>query len=59
MAATASGKPLLIGGEWVETGAWVEVRSPYSGEVVARVARAGAEDARRAVDAAERALGVA
>ena len=57
MAATASGKPLLIGGEWVETGAWVEVRSPYSGEVVARVARAGAEDARRAVDAAERALG--
>jgi len=56
VAATASGKPLLIGGEWVETGAWVEVRSPYSGDLVARVARAGAEEARRAVDAAERAL---
>ena len=56
MAATASEKPLLIGGEWVETGAWVDVRSPYSGELVARVARAGAKEARRAVDAAERAL---
>src|SRR5205823_5514347 len=29
---------------------------PYSGEVVARVARAGADEARRAVDAAERAM---
>ena len=56
MAATASGKPLLIGGEWVETGAWIEVRSPYSGDLVGRVARAGAEEARRAVAAAERAL---
>jgi acyl-CoA reductase-like NAD-dependent aldehyde dehydrogenase len=56
VAATASGKPLLIGGEWVETGAWVEVRSPYSSDLVARVARASAEEARRAVDAAERAL---
>jgi acyl-CoA reductase-like NAD-dependent aldehyde dehydrogenase len=56
VAATASGKPLLIGGEWVETGAWVEVRSPYSADLVAQVARAGAEEARRAVDAAERAL---
>jgi acyl-CoA reductase-like NAD-dependent aldehyde dehydrogenase len=56
VAATASGKPLLIGGEWVETGAWVEVRSPYSGDLVARVARAGAEEARLAIDAAERAL---
>jgi acyl-CoA reductase-like NAD-dependent aldehyde dehydrogenase len=56
VAATASGKPLLIGGEWVETGAWIEVRSPYSGDLVGRVARAGAEEARRAVAAAERAL---
>jgi len=56
VAATASGKPLPIGGEWVETGAWVEVRSPYSGDLVARVARAGAEEARRAVAAAERSL---
>jgi acyl-CoA reductase-like NAD-dependent aldehyde dehydrogenase len=56
MAATATERALLIDGEWVETGDWVEVRSPYSGELVARVAKAGAVEARRAVDAAERAL---
>src|SRR5687768_3435076 len=56
MAATASEKRLLIDGEWVETGEWNEVSSPYSGELVARVAKAGAEEARRAVDAAERAM---
>jgi acyl-CoA reductase-like NAD-dependent aldehyde dehydrogenase len=56
MAATASEKKLLIGGEWVETGDWVEVRSPYSGDVVGRVAKAGAAEARRAVDAAEAAM---
>ena len=56
MAATASEKKLLIGGEWVETGDWVEVRSPYSGELVGRVAKAGAAEARRAVDAAEAAM---
>ena len=56
MAATALEKRLLIGGEWVDTGGWVEVRSPYSGELVGRVAKAGADEARRAVDAAERAM---
>ena len=56
MVATAAEKRLLIGGEWVETGSWHEVRSPYSGELVARVAKAGADDARRAVDAAEHAM---
>ena len=56
MAATASEKKLLIGGEWVETGDWVEVRSPYSGDLVGRVAKAGAAEARRAVDAAEAAM---
>ena len=35
---------------------WVEVRSPYSGEVVGRVAKAGAAEAQRAVDAAARAM---
>jgi len=34
----------------------VEVRSPYSGEVVGRAPKSGAADARRAVDAAARAL---
>jgi acyl-CoA reductase-like NAD-dependent aldehyde dehydrogenase len=56
VAVTATERKLLIGGEWVETGDWVEVRSPYSGEVVGRVAKAGANEARAAVDAAERAM---
>ncbi|HKI93578.1 MAG TPA: aldehyde dehydrogenase family protein, partial [Gaiellaceae bacterium] len=56
MAATATGRKLLIDGDWIETGDWLEVRSPFSGEVVGRVARAGADEARRAVDAAAAAL---
>ena len=56
MATTVTEKPLLIAGEWVETGEWQEVRSPYSGEVVGRVAKAGAEETRRAVDAAASAM---
>jgi acyl-CoA reductase-like NAD-dependent aldehyde dehydrogenase len=56
MATTATERKLLIGGEWVETGAWIDVRSPYSGDVVGRVAKAGADEARRALDAAEAAL---
>src|SRR5918994_6240524 len=56
MAATASERRLLLAGEWVETGDWQEVRSPYSGEVVGRVAKAGADETRRAIDAAEEAM---
>jgi acyl-CoA reductase-like NAD-dependent aldehyde dehydrogenase len=56
MATTVTEKPLLIAGEWVETGEWQEVRSPYSGEVVGRVAKAGADETRRAVDAAASAM---
>jgi acyl-CoA reductase-like NAD-dependent aldehyde dehydrogenase len=56
MATTATERPLLIGGEWVETGDWIEVKSPYSGETVGRVAKAGAEETRRAIDAAQAAL---
>jgi acyl-CoA reductase-like NAD-dependent aldehyde dehydrogenase len=56
VAATATQRALLINGEWVETGVWIEVRSPYSGDVVARVAKGGADETRRALDAAERAL---
>ncbi len=52
MAATVTDHPLRIGGEPVETGEWFEVRSPYSGDVVARVAKGGAAEARRALDAA-------
>jgi acyl-CoA reductase-like NAD-dependent aldehyde dehydrogenase len=56
MAVTATEQKLLIDGEWVETGEWQEVRSPYSGEVVGRVAKAGADETRRAVDAAAAAM---
>jgi acyl-CoA reductase-like NAD-dependent aldehyde dehydrogenase len=56
MAVTVTEKRLLIGGEWVETGAWIDVRSPYSGEVVGRVPKAGADETRRAIDAAEDAM---
>jgi acyl-CoA reductase-like NAD-dependent aldehyde dehydrogenase len=56
MAVAADARGLLVAGEWVETGRWQEVRSPYSGDVVGRVARADADLARRAIDAAERAM---
>jgi acyl-CoA reductase-like NAD-dependent aldehyde dehydrogenase len=56
MAATATERKLFVGGEWIETGDWVEVRSPYSGDPVGRVAKAGVDETRRAVDAAERAM---
>jgi len=56
VAATAKERQLPIAGEWIETGEWLEVRSPYSGDLVGRVAKAGAAEARRAVDAAERAM---
>jgi acyl-CoA reductase-like NAD-dependent aldehyde dehydrogenase len=57
VAATATERKLLIGGEWVDTGDWIDVRSPYSGSVVGRVAKAGGAEAKRAIDAAERAMG--
>jgi acyl-CoA reductase-like NAD-dependent aldehyde dehydrogenase len=56
MATTAAERKLLIGGDWIETGEWTEIRSPYSGDVVGRVAKGGAAEAKRAIDAAERAL---
>jgi len=59
MASTAhevKRRGLFLAGEWVETGDWDEVLSPYSGEPVGRVARGTAEHTRAAIDAAERAL---
>jgi acyl-CoA reductase-like NAD-dependent aldehyde dehydrogenase len=56
MAATATERRLPIGGEWIETGGWLEVHSPYSGELVGRVAKGGAAEARLAIDAAEAAM---
>ena len=42
MAVTATEKRLLIDGDWVETGEWIDVRSPYSGEVVGRASSGSA-----------------
>jgi acyl-CoA reductase-like NAD-dependent aldehyde dehydrogenase len=58
MAIATADRKLLLDGEWVETGEWVEVASPYDGTLVARVAKAGAAEAGAAVDAAERAMRV-
>src|SRR5919108_5522721 len=57
MAVTLQERKLLLDGEWIETGEWHEVRSPYSGEPVGRVPQATAEHARRAVEAAAGVLG--
>ena len=56
MATTTVDRSLLIDGEHVETGDWTEVRSPYSGDVIGRVAKGGAAEARRALDAAAAAM---
>ncbi len=53
MATTLIERKVFVGGEWVETGDWTDVHSPYSGEVVGRVAKAGATETKRAIDAAE------
>jgi acyl-CoA reductase-like NAD-dependent aldehyde dehydrogenase len=56
MATTAVERKLYIGGEWVENGHWLDVRSPYSGDIVGRVARGGTAEAEQALDAAAAAL---
>jgi acyl-CoA reductase-like NAD-dependent aldehyde dehydrogenase len=56
VAVTALEKRLLIGGDWIETGDWIDVRSPYSGDVVGHVAKASGGETRRAIDAAEAAM---
>jgi len=38
-------RALLIDGEWVTTGEWIDVASPYSGKTVGRVARGGRAEA--------------
>ncbi|MBI5379800.1 MAG: aldehyde dehydrogenase family protein [Nitrospirae bacterium] len=44
--------PMFLGGEWRESGAWMEVRSPYDDQVVGVVAQAGEREAAEAVDRA-------
>jgi acyl-CoA reductase-like NAD-dependent aldehyde dehydrogenase len=47
---------LLAAGEWIETGEWGEVRSPYDGSVVGRVAEGDAALVDRAAKAAQNAF---
>src|SRR5271154_3469159 len=42
----------FVAGEWMETGDWIDVLSPYSGETVGRVAKCGAAGGGRALGAA-------
>ncbi len=43
---------LLLAGEWIETGEWAEVPSPYDERVIGRVAQGDSELVGRAVEAA-------
>jgi acyl-CoA reductase-like NAD-dependent aldehyde dehydrogenase len=56
VATVATERKLLVNGEWIETGNWIDVRSPFSGDIVGRVAKAGADETTRAIDAAEAAM---
>jgi glyceraldehyde-3-phosphate dehydrogenase (NADP+) len=49
---TVADFPLRIAGEEVATGDWIEIRSPWSGERLARVARARPPEVERAIAAA-------
>jgi acyl-CoA reductase-like NAD-dependent aldehyde dehydrogenase len=52
----ATDHKLLVAGEWLETGEWSEVPSPYDGTVVGRVATGDASHVERAVKAASEAV---
>jgi acyl-CoA reductase-like NAD-dependent aldehyde dehydrogenase len=52
----AADHKLLAAGEWMETGEWDEVRSPYDGAVVGRVAQGDAALVDRAAEAARQAF---
>jgi len=52
----ATDHKLLAAGEWTETGEWSEVKSPYDGSVVGRVAQADEALAERAIEAAHEAF---
>jgi acyl-CoA reductase-like NAD-dependent aldehyde dehydrogenase len=52
----ATDHKLLAAGEWRETGEWEEVKSPYDGSVVGRVAQADEALVERAIEAAQEAF---
>jgi acyl-CoA reductase-like NAD-dependent aldehyde dehydrogenase len=47
---------LYVGGEWIETGDWSEVKSPYDGTVIGRVPKGDAALVDRATEAAANAF---
>ena len=47
---------LLVAGKWVDTGEWLDVRSPYSGDVVGRAGKGDAALVRQGLDAAAEAF---
>jgi 1-pyrroline dehydrogenase len=56
MATTVSKHQNLVGGEWVDAADTMEVLNPATGETIAEVPCASAEDVDRAVQAAKKAL---
>jgi acyl-CoA reductase-like NAD-dependent aldehyde dehydrogenase len=55
-AVQATDHKLLAAGEWIETGEWDEVKSPYDGSPVGRVAQGDEALVKRAIEAADRAF---
>lgn len=53
---TGENHELFVAGEWIQTGEWDEVRSPYDGSSVGRIAIGDADLVDRAVRAAHRAF---
>ena len=57
MATTATERKLLVAGEWIETGEWIDVTSPVLGRASSAASRRRAPPRRRrAIDAAEAAM---
>ncbi len=46
-------KKALIGGEWVDTGQWIDVVYPYTGEVIGRASLCGEEHVATAIERAK------
>ncbi len=53
---SATDHKLLAAGEWIETGEWSEVKSPYDGSLVGRVAQGDEALVERAIEAAHEAF---
>jgi acyl-CoA reductase-like NAD-dependent aldehyde dehydrogenase len=52
----ATDHKLLVAGEWIETGEWSEVKSPYDGTLIGRVPTGDAALVDKAVEAAKKAF---